>query len=115
MPSASCLYSVMVPDESRIGIRVGSGLPSATTISRMPASFSGFGLRHDLRQRVVRLAVGHEHQHSVGRVGRGAEELSCPGSTRAARLDPPGVAMSGSSASRYIRMAPPSTVSGARM
>ena len=44
-----------------------------------------------------------------------APRSSPPWASTALRLEPPELAMSGSSASRYIRIALPSTVSGARM
>ena len=37
------------------------------------------GLAHDVGQRVVGLAVGEDHEHPVGRVGGGAEELAALG------------------------------------
>ena len=75
LPSASALYSIRLPSESRIGMRCGAAPPSATSTRRTPRVRSASACGHDVGERVVRLAVGEHHEHAVGAVAAGREQL----------------------------------------
>ena len=96
-------------------MRVGRGAAFADDDQADARLLERLRLTHDLGQRVVRLAVGEHDQHAVGRVGGRGRAAACPARSTLESVVPPSLARSGSSASRYIRIAPPSTVSGARM